>query len=45
MSPEVSYTLRLGEIGQPISYLTPVECQTSRGERYWGSWLLTFNQP
>jgi len=45
MSPEVNYTLRLGDGGQPINDLTPAECQTSRGERYWGSWLLTFNQP
>jgi len=45
MTPEITYTLRLGEGGQPISDLTPAECQTSRAERYWGSWLLTFNQP
>jgi hypothetical protein len=45
MMPEITYTLRLGEGGQPIGDLTPTECQTSRAERYWGSWLLTFNQP
>ena len=43
VSPEHTYTLRLGEGGQPISDLTPTECQTSRAERCWGSWLLMFN--
>ena len=43
VSPENTYTLRLGESWQPISYLMPAECQTSRAESYWGSWLLTFN--
>jgi hypothetical protein len=45
MSPGVVYALRLAEGGQPISDLAPAECETPRGERYWGSWVLQFNRP
>jgi hypothetical protein len=45
MLPGVVYALRLAEGGQPISDLTPAECETSRGERYWGAWVLLFNRP
>jgi hypothetical protein len=45
MSPGVVYALRLAEGGQPISDLTPAECETPRGERYWGAWMLLFTRP
>ncbi len=45
MTPEVTYTLRLAEGGQPVSGLTPTECETTSGDRYWGSWSLIFIQP
>jgi hypothetical protein len=45
MTPGVVYALRLTESGQPISDLTPAECETPAGERYWGSWVLLFNRP
>ena len=45
MSPGVVYTLRLAEGGQIIPNLTPTECEAEDGERYWGTWLLVFQQP
>lgn len=45
MTPGVTYALRLADGGEPISNLTPVECAGVHGNRYWGSWLLTFAQP
>jgi len=45
MTPGVVYTLRLAEGGQIIPNLTPTECEDQDGGRYWGSWLLVFEQP
>ncbi len=45
MTPGVVYTLRLAEGGQIIPGLTPGECESPGGERYWGAWKLTFVQP
>lgn len=45
MTPGVIYSLRLADGGQPISDLTPAECETPRGERYWGAWQLLFTRP
>ena len=45
MTPGVVYSLRLADGGQPISDLTPAECETPRGERYWGAWQLLFTRP
>ncbi len=41
----ITYTLRLAGAGQSVPDLTAFECEDSGGERYWGSWLLTFVQP
>ena len=41
----ITYTLRLAGAGQSVSDLATFECEESGGERYWGSWLLTFIQP
>lgn len=45
MAPGVVYTLRLAEGGQIIPNLTPTECEDQDGGRFWGSWLLVFEQP
>lgn len=45
MTPGVTYTLQLAQGGQPIADLTPPECELRGGERYWGSWRMTFVQP
>jgi hypothetical protein len=41
----ITYTLRLAGAGQSVSDLAAFECEKSGGERYLGSWLLTFIQP
>ena len=45
MSPGTVYTLRLVEGSEIIPELTPAECETPSGSRYWGSWQLVFVQP
>jgi hypothetical protein len=45
MTPGVVYTLRLAEGGQIIPGLTPAECESPGGDRYWGAWKLIFVQP
>jgi hypothetical protein len=41
----VVYTLRLADGGQIIPGLTPTECESPSGDRYWGAWKLVFVQP
>jgi hypothetical protein len=45
MTPGVVYTLRLADGGQIIPGLTPTECESPSGDRYWGAWKLVFVQP
>lgn len=45
MTASTTYTLRLAEGGEPITGLTPSECESGGGKRYWGSWRLIFSQP
>jgi hypothetical protein len=45
MTPEVVYSLRLAEGGQPVNDLSAAECLLEDGDRFWGSWMLTFIQP
>ena len=45
MTPGVIYALRIPDGGETVSGLTSEECETSLGDRYWGSWLVTFAQP
>lgn len=45
MTPGVVYTLRLAEGGEIIPGLTPTECESPNGDRYWGAWKLVFVQP
>jgi hypothetical protein len=44
MTPGVTYSLRLTQGGEPVSGLAAPECESSSGEQYWGSLLLTFSQ-
>jgi len=44
MTPSVVYTVRLGDEGIPESGITPKECDSPSGTRYWGSWRLVFIQ-
>jgi len=43
-SPDIVYLIRLGETGQPAKNLIAPECISPFGERFWGSWLLSFVQ-
>jgi len=45
LTPGIIYTLRLAKGGQTIPGLSAPECEASGGDRYWGSWLLAFEQP
>jgi hypothetical protein len=45
MSPDLSYTLRVGEGGQSIESIQAAECEASGGRRFLGSWRLTLVQP
>lgn len=45
MTPGEVYTLRLASGGLPVENLSAEECARPSGERYWGSWKLTFTQP
>jgi hypothetical protein len=45
MEPGTVYTLWLAAGGQPVPDLSPAECESESGSRYWGSWLLVFTQP
>lgn len=45
MTPGVVYTLRLAEGGQVIPNLASSECEANDSERFWGSWVLVFEQP
>ncbi|MBC8507944.1 MAG: hypothetical protein ISR58_08485 [Anaerolineales bacterium] len=44
MTPEISYTLNIGEGGEPVDLFVP-ECSDDQGERYWGGWRLIFAHP
>jgi len=45
MTPGVAYTLHIADGGELIQDLVAPECSITRGERYWGSWMLAFTQP
>jgi len=45
MTPGIIYEVNMSGGGQTVSDLTPAECETQAGGRYWGSWLLVFSQP
>jgi hypothetical protein len=45
MTPGIIYILQITEGDKPVTGLAAQECQADSGERYWGSWRLTFKQP
>ncbi len=45
MTPGVIYQVRMSGGGQTVPEITPAECETQSGRRYWGSWLLVFSRP
>jgi hypothetical protein len=45
MTPGTTYTLRLGDGGQPVNGLTAEQCSQPGGGTYWGSLRLYFKQP
>jgi hypothetical protein len=45
MTPEITYVLQLVDGDKPVPGLVAQECEGDGGERYWGSWRLTFKQP
>lgn len=45
MTPGIVYTLQLVLGSQPVTGLTPTECEAPGAGRIWGSWRLTFQQP
>ena len=45
MTPGVVYQVRMSGGGQTVPDITPAECETESGRRYWGSWVLVFSRP
>lgn len=45
MTPGVLYELSLTDGGEPVSGLTPVECEGEGDDRYWGGWQVVWAQP
>ncbi|MEA3351767.1 MAG: hypothetical protein U9Q82_14215 [Chloroflexota bacterium] len=44
MAPQVDYSLHIANGGESVDISSP-ECSDDEGERYWGSWQLTFTHP
>lgn len=45
MTPGIVYQVSMSGGGQIVPDITPAECETEAGQRYWGSWLLVFSRP
>lgn len=45
MTPGVVYQVRMSAGGQAVPDITPAECETQGGRRYWGAWMLVFSRP
>jgi hypothetical protein len=45
MTPGIVYQVQMSGGGQTVPDITPAECETEGGRRYWGSWLLVFSRP
>ena len=45
MEPGLVYQVHMAAGGQSVPDITPAECETESGSRYWGSWLLVFSRP
>lgn len=45
MTPEISYSVRIGEIGEVVENILAPECSDDNGNQYWGSISLLFAEP
>lgn len=45
MTPGELYTVQLTKSGEPITGIAAPDCEDGQGERYWGSWQVTFVEP
>lgn len=45
MEPGLVYQVQMSAGGQTVPDITPAECESESGSRYWGSWLLVFSRP
>jgi hypothetical protein len=45
MTPGVTYTVRTAGGGEQQEGITPAECETAAGERYYGAWRVQYVQP
>ena len=45
MEPGIVYEVHMAAGGQSVPDITPAECETETGSRYWGSWQLIFSRP
>lgn len=43
--PGTAYSVRLQDVGEPVSGISAVDCQAPGGDHYWGAWRLDFEQP
>lgn len=43
--PRITYSLRIGEGGEPVEGLTALSCPNPLGGSFWGAWVFTFVQP
>jgi hypothetical protein len=45
MTPDVTYSLRVGVGGEQVEGLSPVSCLSDEGKAYFGGWALRFTEP
>ncbi len=45
MMPQVVYTMRINDGGQPVTQITPPQCTDQGGQVYWGGWSFQLVQP
>ena len=45
LTPELVYSIRLTDGGEPVNDLAAVSCSATAGQTYWGGWYLVFQQP
>jgi hypothetical protein len=45
IAPDIKYTVRLADGGQPVADLSVADCTDSEGKPFIGGWFLVFNQP
>ena len=45
IDPSVTYSIRIGEIGEIVNQITAPECKDDSGNTYSGTISLTFSEP